>query len=92
MNREVVHDKKHQRFTMQVDNNLEARVDYTLHGNLMRLVYCYVPPQLRGQGVGQDICIRTFEMLTEEGYEAEAICSYVRSVARNSEKWSKIIG
>ena len=35
---------------------------------------------------------KTFEKLTEEGYHAVAICSYIKAVARRSEKWNKIIG
>jgi len=42
-------------------------------------------------GIGKELVIKTFEMLWEEGYDAEAICGYIRAVANSHPKWSMII-
>ena len=34
---------------------------------------------------------KAFEKLTEEGYKAVAVCSYVKLMASRSKKWSTII-
>lgn len=88
---EVIHNKEKNEFTMDV-NGATARVDYELKNGKMYLVYSEVPPKLRGQGIGKQLVEKTFEKLTDEGYEAVAVCGYVKSVAANSEKWNKIIG
>lgn len=88
---EIIHDKENKKFILPLENNLQATVEYTLEGNTMRLIYSETPPQLRGQGIGKELVEKTFEKLTEEGYQAIAICSYIRAVANRSEKWSKII-
>jgi len=41
--------------------------------------------------IGKVLVEKTFEKLTEEGYTAVAICSYVKAVASRSEKWKHII-
>lgn len=87
---EVIHDKMNHQFTMQVDGQT-AVVDYELREGKMFLVYSEVPFNLRGQGIGKVLVEKTFEKLTEEGYEAVAICGYIKSVANNSEKWNTII-
>ncbi|WP_290682533.1 GNAT family N-acetyltransferase [Kordia sp.] len=57
----------------------------------MYLVHSEVPYNLRGQGIGKVLVEKTFEKLTDEGYKAIAICSYVKAVAKRSEKWKTII-
>lgn len=69
-----------------------AKVEYKLKKDKMYLVYSEVPYELRGQGIGKELVEKTFEKLTEEGYEAVAVCGYVKSVAHQSDKWTTIIG
>jgi len=88
---EVIHNKENKTFTMDV-NGETAKVDYQLKDGKMYLVFSEVPSTLRGQGIGKQLVEKTFEKLTEEGYEAVAVCGYVKAVASRSEKWSKIIG
>lgn len=88
---EVIHDKNKHQFTMEVDGET-AKVDYELKDNKMYLVYSEVPFNIRGQGIGKVLVEKTFEKLTEENYKAVAVCGYIKSVARNSEKWKAIIG
>ncbi|AFL82326.1 putative acetyltransferase [Aequorivita sublithincola DSM 14238] len=87
---EIKHDKENNRFTLDINGEI-AKVDYTLKDNTMYLNHSEVPYNLRGQGIGKDLVEKTFEKLTEEGYNAVAVCSYVKAVAKRSEKWSKII-
>ncbi|NVK64590.1 MAG: N-acetyltransferase [Flavobacteriales bacterium] len=91
MEREIIHDKENHQFILPLEDGLEAKVTYALDGDTMRLTYSEVPRSLRGQGIGQELVIKTFEKLTEEGYKAIGICGYIRAVARRSEKWRDII-
>lgn len=88
---EVNHDKEKQSFVMDVSGQ-EARVDYILKDGKMHLIYSEVPPALRGKGMGKKLVERTFDKLTQEGFQAVAVCSFIRLVARRSEKWKNIIG
>lgn len=88
---EVIHDKDKHQFTMEVDGEI-AEVIYELKNGEMYLVYSEVPFNIRGQGIGKVLVEKTFEKLTEEGYKAVAVCGYIKSVARSSDKWNTIIG
>jgi hypothetical protein len=70
---------------------LEAYVGYSLDGQEMRLTYSYVPSELRGKSIGKELVEKTFEMLTNEGFKATAICSYISAVASRDPKWRTII-
>ena len=86
----IVHDKENSRYTLDINGEL-AKVEYRLKDNKMYLVHSEVPYNLRGQGIGKVLVEKTFEKLTEEGFQAVAVCSYVRAVARRSEKWKDSI-
>lgn len=87
----LTHDKENNRFTLNIDGET-AKVDYTINNGTMYLNHSEVPYNLRGKGIGKILVEKTFEKLTEEGYKAVAVCSYVKAVAKRSEKWNKIIG
>lgn len=89
--REIIHDAENRQFILPLDNGLQATVSYTLNDGEMDLVYSEVPYSLRGQGIGKELVEKSFQKLTDEGFEATAICGYIRAIARRSEKWSEII-
>lgn len=86
----IIHDKENKRFTLDINGEL-AKVDYVHKNDKLYLVHSEVSNRLRGQGIGKILVEKTFEKLTQEGYQAVAICSYVKIVARRSDTWNKII-
>jgi predicted GNAT family acetyltransferase len=91
MENQIIHDEANKEFILSLENDLKAIVSYTLEGRKMRLVYSEVPTSLRGEGVGKELVEKTFQKLTDEGFEATAVCSYIRVIAMRSPKWSEII-
>ncbi len=88
---EFIHDKVKKQFILKLADGLEARVDYLLDEHTMHLIHSEVPYKLRGQKIGQELVEKTFEKLNDEGYQAIAVCSYIRVIAQRSPKWSQII-
>ena len=87
----VIHDKANKKYILKLENNEQAEVVYRLENGKMMLIYSEVPTHLRGGGIGKKLVESTFERLTEEGFKAKAICSYIGVIARRSEKWKEII-
>ena len=87
---EIVHQKDKNRYILNI-NNAIAKVEYVIKNDKMYLTHSEVPVSLRGQGIGKILVEKTFEKLTEEGFKAVAMCSYVKAVAKRSEKWIDII-
>ncbi len=86
----IVHDKENMRFSLNINEEL-AKVDYSITNGKMYLNHSEVPYNLRGQGIGKVLVEKTFKQLTKEGYKAVAVCTYIKAIARRSDKWSKII-
>ncbi|MCM4172872.1 N-acetyltransferase [Arenibacter sp. TNZ] len=89
-NLKVHHDKDNLKFTMAINDEV-AMITYKLVNEKMHLTYSEVPFKLRGHGYGKELVKGTFEQLTKEGYKAVAVCSYIKAVARRSDKWNSII-
>lgn len=87
---EIKHDKDNREFILDINGEL-AKVEYTLKDNKMYLVHSEVPYSLRGQGIGKILVEKAFKQLTTEGYEAVAICSYIKLVASRNNKWKHLI-
>ncbi|MGY5353884.1 GNAT family N-acetyltransferase [Wenyingzhuangia sp. IMCC45467] len=87
---EIEHQKDKNRYILKV-KDATAIVEYSIKNNKMYLTHSEVPENLRGQGIGKILVEKTFEQLTREGYQAVAVCGYVKIVAQRSEKWKQII-
>lgn len=87
----IIHDRENNRFTLDINGEL-AKVEYQLRNDKMYLTHSEVPYNVRGKGIGKVLVEKTFEKLTQENLKAVAVCSYVKAVAKRSEKWSSIIG
>lgn len=91
MANKIIHDKEACRFVLKVNDGGEAFIDYKEKDGLLHLVYSEVPKVYRGKGIGKELVLKSFELLTKEGYNAKAVCGYVKAVKQRSEKWQDII-
>lgn len=86
----IKHDKENKQFVLPINDEV-AKVEYVLKNDIMYLVHSEVPFNLRGRGIGEELVLQTFEKLTEEGYKAVAVCSYIKAVKNKNEYWKNII-
>ncbi|MCP4975212.1 MAG: N-acetyltransferase [Maribacter sp.] len=88
---QLIHDIDSQQFVLDI-NGENAKVEYNLRDGQMFLVHSEVPYNLRGQGIGKVLVEKSFEKLTKEGFQAVAVCTFIKAIAKRSEKWQSIIG
>ncbi len=88
---EIIHDKAQNQFQMHIGKFM-AVVDYKMKGGKMYLTHSEVPYHLRNQGYGQILLEKTFAYIEKNHIEAVAVCTYIRRVKRQSEKWNQLIG
>lgn len=86
----IEHQKDKNRFVMDVEGQI-AKVDYRHRDGKLWLVHSEVPLQLRGQGYGKILIQKTLEKLTEEGYEAVAVCPFISKVVSRSPQWNEVV-
>ncbi len=88
---EIIHDTVQSQFQMHIGKFI-AVVNYKMKDGKMYLTHSEVPYHLRNQGFGQILLENIFAYIEKHQIEAIAVCTYIRYVKRQSEKWNKIIG
>ena len=79
----VTDNQERQCFELDVAGT-KAFIDYRRAGNVVTLAYAYVPPDLRGRGVGAALVAGALRLARERGEKIIPECSYVAAyVARH---------
>ncbi len=82
---EVRHDPATCRFITEIDGHL-AHADYTLDGTRMTFTHTFVPPELRGRGIAEQLVRLALAYARERNLRVIPACSYVSTfIARHSE-------
>lgn len=77
MNVDVQHDPKARRYFAKVDGD-EAEASYIETGERsVNFTHTYVPPEMRGQGVGEAVVRFALDDLRGRGYTYTAACPFV---------------
>lgn len=87
MDNNIIHNKEESRFELPLEQGAKAVIRYRKKGNHLDLLHSEVPSSMRGQGIGKQLVLKTFEAIEKEGYTATAYCSYIRAVAKRSDEW-----
>ncbi len=87
---EIIHDREEMQFRLALEEGF-AVVNYVERDGKMRLIHSEVPFEMRGKGIGKELVEKTFDHILEHGEKAVAVCSYIKAVARSSDKWKDSI-
>ncbi len=79
----VIDARQRQRFELEVTGT-QAFIDYRRAGNVLTLTYAYVPPDLRGRGVGAALVAGALELVRQRAEKIIPQCAYVAAyIARH---------
>ncbi|MCB0382562.1 MAG: N-acetyltransferase [Psychroserpens sp.] len=87
----VSHNKFDKQFELCLENGGKAIVSYTKNGNHLNLIHSEVPTHLRGQGIGKELVLKTFDAIRKEGFTATAHCSYIKAVRQRNPLYADVI-
>lgn len=78
MNVEVKHDEAKRKYYALVDGR-ESVCEYGAAGEkTLNFWHTYVPPELRGKGIAEELVRQALEDVRQRGYKVIASCWYVR--------------
>jgi uncharacterized protein len=81
----VQHDQAGSRFVTEIDGHL-AHADYQLEGNRIVFTHTYVPPELRGRGIAEQLVRPALAYARTSNLRVVPACSYVAAfIARHHE-------
>lgn len=72
-------------------NGKKAVLDYTISGKEMDLFHTFTDPELRGQGLAEQLTLAAFEHAKKNGLRVIPTCEYVRdSFLKKHPEWNSI--
>lgn len=83
MGQSVKHDRAARRFTLEVDGKL-AVAEYRLTDGRIVMTHTFVPPELRGRGLAEQIVRAALEYARAEKLKVVPQCSYVEAFLRRN--------
>lgn len=83
---EVKHNATEKRFEATVDGHL-CVAEYTLGDGEIVFTHTFVPPELRGRGIAEQLVRPALEHAKKEGLRVIPACSYVASFIRRHREY-----
>ncbi len=82
MSLEVKNDEKANKFYADVDGR-EAVIEYEKTGGVYNLLHTFVPEELRGHGVAEQLVGGALEEIKRQGAKFLPSCPYIQSYLKN---------
>lgn len=78
---DVIHQPHEQRFIIE-QGGATCVLDYRIHGDRVNFTHTFVPSELRGKGLAEQLVRTGLKWAQEEGLRKEASCWYVAKFLR----------
>ena len=87
----VEHEPEQERFVARLESGEAELGDIGREGRVLDLVHTFVPPEGRGQGIGDALVEYAFAYARENGYRVRASCPFVRNWLEDHPEQRKIV-
>ncbi|MGM0568081.1 MAG: GNAT family N-acetyltransferase [Elusimicrobiota bacterium] len=85
MNKEVKHDSKRKVFYIEADDG-KAELSYSLEDDSMDVYHTYVPPSLRGRGMGANLCRAALNLAEENNWNLTPSCVFMKKFLKKNRR------
>lgn len=92
MNIVIEHDKKNHQFISEVEEKI-SHLKYTVlpDGKTLNYMSTYVPPELRGRQIAEQIVKFALDYAKENNYKIIPSCSYVDMYVKRHPEYNEIV-
>lgn len=87
----IRNDEKARRFYADVDGH-EAVIEYAKTGNVYNLLHTFVPEELRGHHIGEDLVRGTLDQIEQQGAKFLPSCPFVQAFVKHHPEYQEGVG
>jgi len=88
MSLETQNDEKNRRFHANVEGH-EATIEYVRMGDAYNLLHTFVPEELRGRHVGEDLVRGTLDQIKAQGATFLPTCPFVQAFLKRHPEYQE---
>lgn len=88
---DVRRNDERSRYEARVDDRLVAIADFRVAGDTVVFPHTEVVPDMRGQGVGQELVRAALDDVRSGGRRVRALCWYVRQFLEEHEEYGDLV-
>lgn len=82
----ILDDETAKKFYAMVDGR-EARIEYARTGDVYNLLHTFVPEELRGHGVAEQLVQGTLDQIKEKGAKFIPTCPFVQAFLKRHQEY-----
>lgn len=87
---DIKHDEGKHQFYAEVDGG-QAVLDYEQNGKTLNFYHTFVPPELRGKGLAEQVTKAAFDYAEKNGFKVIPSCPYVARLVMRNEDWKRLV-
>jgi predicted GNAT family acetyltransferase len=87
---DVVNNKAHHRFELEVEGHLAASY-YKIEGGVITFIHTEVPAELGGKGVGSRLVKGALDQVRSEGLKVIAQCPFVKAYIEKHSEYADLL-
>jgi hypothetical protein len=87
---DVVNNKAHHRFELEVEGHLAASY-YKIEGGVITFIHTEVPAELGGKGVGSRLVKGALDQVRREGLKVIAQCPFVKAYIDKHSEYADLL-
>lgn len=87
---EIRHDPAHHQFSVEYPEG-KAVLDYEQNDKTLNFYHTFVPPELRGKGIAEQITKAAFDYAEKNGFKVIPSCPYIARVVMKNDAWKKLV-
>ena len=88
MSLQVQNDEKQRKFYALVEGH-EAKIEYAKAGGVYNLLHTFVPEELRGHGVAEQLVQGTLDQIRAQGAKFIATCPFVQAFLKRHPEYQE---
>ncbi len=87
---QLFHNEIQRRYELLTEG-VHPYVEYEIKGDVMSLLFAYVPPQMEGQGIGKYLVEQVLEEIDRRGFKVVPYCSFIAAIIKRNERWHHML-
>lgn len=87
MSTDVRHDPDAERFYVELEGG-DAELDYHVEDDTADFRSTFVPPEHRGEDIGEEIVVEALQWAREEGLQVQPTCPFVSKVLEDHPEYA----